>query len=224
MNRVTWNLESEATTEVRMRTSPEFAPDIKVGPDGTRNAPGAGRLSILMPPGTYTVKLLAGGQVLSQPLVVKKDPNSGGTEADIATQTAMMLDLQKDLESGSQMVNQIEFIRSQVEKVDAAAVKTAADAFDKKLIEIEENLIQLRLTGQGQDTVRWPPKLLAKINYLASGLASGDFGPTKQQREVQALFKQQLAALRRRLDTVLSQDLTAFNKLLADNNIKPIKP
>jgi photosystem II stability/assembly factor-like uncharacterized protein len=224
LNRVTWNLEGESTTEVRMRTSPAFAPDVKVGPDGTRNAPGAGRLSILMPPGTYTVKLLAGGETLSQPLIIRKDPNSGGTEADIAAQTAMMLDLQKDLESGAQMVNQIEFIRSQVEKLDAASVKTAADAFDKKLIEIEENLIQLKVTGQGQDTVRWPPKLLTKINYLASGLASGDFGPTKQQREVQALLKQQLAAVRQRLDAVLSQDLPVINKLLADNNIKPIKP
>src|SRR5678816_1974107 len=54
LNRVTWNLEGEPTTEVRMRTSPEFAPEVKVGPDGTRNAPGAGRLSILLPPGTYT--------------------------------------------------------------------------------------------------------------------------------------------------------------------------
>src|SRR6185436_2022103 len=166
-----------------MRTSPAFAPDIKGGPDGTRNAPGAGRLSILMPPGTYTVKLLAGGETLCQPLIIRKDPNSGGTEADIAAQTAMMLDLQKDLESGAQMVNQIEFIRSQVEKLDAAAVKTAADAFDKKLIEIEENLIQLRLTGQGQDAVR------------------------------------------QRLDDILSRDLPAFNKLLAENNIKTaIKP
>jgi hypothetical protein len=207
-----------------MRTSPQFAPEIKVGPDGTRNAPGAGRLSILMPPGTYIVKLLAGGQTLSQPLVIRKDPNSGGTEADISAQTAMMLDLQRDLESGSQMVNQIESIRSQVEKLDAATVKSAAEAFDNKLIEIEENLIQLRLTGQGQDTVRYPPKLLAKIGYLAGGLASGDFGPTKQQREVQALLKQQLTAVRQRLDAVLSQDLMAFNKLLTDNNIKPIKP
>ncbi|HJY28249.1 MAG TPA: hypothetical protein VJ306_09500, partial [Pyrinomonadaceae bacterium] len=223
LNRVTWNLEGESTTEVRMQTSPAFAPEVKVGPDGTRNAPGAGRLSILMPPGTYTVKLIAGGETLSQPLVIRKDPNSGGTEADIAAQTAMMLDLQKDLESGAQMVNQIESIRSQVEKLDSAAVKTAAEAFNKKLIEIEENLIQLRLTGQGQDTVRWPPKLLTKINYLAGGLASGDFGPTRQQREVQVLLKQQLAAVRQRLDAVLSQDLPVINKVLSDNNIKPIK-
>jgi photosystem II stability/assembly factor-like uncharacterized protein len=220
LNRVTWNLEGEPTTEVRMRTSPAYAPDIKVGEDGTRNAPGAGRLSILMPPGTYTVKLSVAGQEFSQPLIVKKDPNSGGTEADIITQHTMMLELRADLESGSQMVNQIEFIRSQLEKVTAA--KSATDALDKKLIDIEEELIQRRLTGQGQDAVRWPPKLLTKISYLAGGLASGDFGPTKQQLAVQTMFKQQLTGLRQRLDVVLSQDLTTFNKLLADSNIKTV--
>jgi len=221
-NRVTWNLEGEPTTEVRMRTSPPYAPEITVGPDGTRNAPGAGRLSILMPPGTYTVKLLVAGQEFTQPLIVKKDPNSGGTEADITTQHTMMRELRANLESGAQMVNQIEFIRSQLEKLDSTAAKSAADALDRKLIEIEDELIQRRLTGQGQDAVRWPPKLLSKINYLAGGLASGDFGPTKQQREVHALFKQQLAGLRQRLDSVLSQDLTALNKLLADSNSKTV--
>jgi hypothetical protein len=219
-NRITWNLEGEQTTEVRMRTSPEYAPDIKLGPDGTRNAPGAGRGSILLPPGTYTVKLLVGGQELSQPLIVKKDPNSGGTEADLAVQTAMMLELWKDMDTAARMVNQIEVIRSQLEKVDSAAVKPASDAFERKLIDIEKNLIQLRLTGQGQDTVRWPPKLLAKFGYLAGGLASGDYGPTKQQREVQALLKQQLTDVKQRLDAVLKQDLPAFNKLLTDNNVK----
>jgi photosystem II stability/assembly factor-like uncharacterized protein len=224
LNRITWNLEGEPTTEVRMRTSPAYAPEIKVGPDGTRNAPGAGRMTILMPPGNYTVKLSVAGQNLAQPLILKKDPNSGGTEADISEQTTMMLELRKDLETGAQMVNQIEFIRSQLLQLTSVStsLKSAADDLDKKLIEIEENLIQRRATGQGQDTVRWPPKLLGKINYLAGGLASGDFAPTKQQREVHALFKQQLTALRQQLDAVLNQDLMALNKLLTDSNIKTI--
>src|ERR1041384_8056198 len=224
LNRITWNLEGEPTTEVRMRTSPAYAPEIILGPDGTRNAPGTGRLTILMPPGTYTVKLSVAGQDLAQPLILKKDPNSSGTEADISEQTTMMLELRKDLESGAQMVNQIEFIRSQLLKLTSAStsLKSAADAVDKKLIEIEEELIQRRLTGQGQDAVRWPPKLLTKINYLAGGLASGDFAPTKQQREVHALFKQQLTSLRQRLDAALNQDLVTFNKLLTDNNIKTV--
>ena len=220
LNRVPWDLEGERTTEVRMRTSPDYAPEIKVGTDGTRPAPGAPRMTVLLPPGVYTVKLLVPGQTeIQAPLFVKKDPNSGGTEASIAEQTTMLLELWKDLDNASRMVNQIELIRSQLTQLTAAPVKAAADALNRKLIDIEDNLIQRKLTGQGQDTVRWPPKLLAKINYLAGGLASGDFAPTSQQREVHELFKQQLAELRRRLDDVLNKDLTAFDKLLVDNNV-----
>jgi hypothetical protein len=104
-------------------------------------------------------------------------------------------------------------------------VKTAAEKLDQQLTEVEDYLIQRKLTGQGQDTVRWPSKLLSKINYLAGGLASGDFAPTKQQREVHALLKQQLTALHQRLDGVVNRDLPAFNKSLTDSNIKStIKP
>jgi len=108
------------------------------------------------------------------------------------------------------MVNQIEIIRSQLDKLTAVEGKTAAAAFDNKLREIEDALIQRKATGQGQDTVRYPPKLLSKIGYLAGGLGSGDFGPTKQQREVQALLKQQLAELQKRLDALLNENRTAF--------------
>jgi hypothetical protein len=165
---------------------------------------------------------------------------------------AMLFELRKDLENAADMVNQIEAIRSQLAGITGllapaaaaaspapaggstptvsegvsdpnyAAVKSAANALDKKLIEVEENLIQRRLTGQGQDTVRWPPKLISKINYLANGIASGDFLPTNQQREVKAMFEDQLATHRRRLDEILNKDLDAFNKLLRDRNIQNV--
>ena len=225
-------------------------------------------MSVLLPPGTYTVKLSAAGQELTQPLVVKKDPNSSGTEAEIQTQVAMLLDLRNDLEKAADMVNQIEFIRSQLYSITTllaggsgdrartgsgsdqvrtesgsdrvegsmsrvvtdgsgsnfAPIKAAADALDTKLIDIEENLIQRRLTGQGQDTVRWPPKLLTKINYLANGLSGSDFGPTSQQREVHTLFKQQLSSFRQRLEELLSKDLDAFNRALRDRGIQNVMP
>jgi len=230
LNRVTWNLEGEPTREVRLRTTPPYAPEIRVGPDGTRTAPGAPRMSLLLSPGNYTVKLSVGNQERSQPLIVKKDPNSDGTESTIASQMEVLRDLRKDLDSGAEMVNQIEFLRAQLYQfsvavsgdANGAAAKTAADELDKKLIDIEESLIQRKLTGQGQDTTRWPPKLLAKINYLASGLADSDFGPTNQQREVQALLHGQLTTQRGRLDTVMKDDLAAFNKLLRDRGIQNI--
>ncbi len=256
LNRVTWDLRGEQTREVRMRTSPAYAPDITVGADGTRAAQGAARMSVLLPPANYTVRLSVGSQESSQPLVVRKDPNSSGTEADIQTQMALLLDLRSDVDKAADMVNQIELIRSQLYNItallggggagrrtsepgavatgsssqgggpgsDYASIKAAAADLDKKLIDIEENLIQRRLTGQGQDTVRWPPKLISKLNYLANGMGGSDFPPTTQHREVKAMFEEQLATHRRRLDEILSKDLDAFNKLLRDRGIQNIIP
>ncbi|PWT93730.1 MAG: sialidase [Blastocatellia bacterium] len=228
LNRVTWNLAGELSTEVRMRTSPAYAPEVRVGPEGWRAAPGAPRMSVLMSPGNYVVKLSVGSQELSQPFTVKKDPNSDGTEADISAQAAVLLEIQKDLSAASDIVNQIELIRSQLYQLTglldsgAGPVKTAADDLDKKLIEIEENLIQRKLTGQGQDGVRFPPKLLTKLNYLASGLSQSDFRPTNQEKEVQVLLKQQLTTQQQRFNDVMSSDLAAFNKMLRDRNISNV--
>ena len=240
INRVTWDLRSEPTREVRMRTSPAYAPEITVGPDGTREAQGAARMSVLLPPGNYTVRLAVGSLEARQSLVVRKDPNSSGTEADVETQTAMWLDLRSDVDKAADMVNQIEVIRGQLVQFtsllsvpaavaggsqgDHGAIKSAAADLDKKLIDIEEQLIQRRLTGQGQDTVRWPPRLISKLNYLGSGLSGSDFPPTTQQREVHAMFKTQLAALRSRLDEVVKKELDAFNKLLRERGIQNIMP
>jgi photosystem II stability/assembly factor-like uncharacterized protein len=294
INRVTWDLRGEQSKEVRLRTSPAYAAEIQNGTEGWRVAPGAGRMSVLLPPGTYTVRLSVAGQELSQPLVVKKDPNSEGSEADVQSQTQMLMDLRRDLETAAEMVNQIEVMRSQLYSLtallglsepaavatggagvspaaaganspiasegpgasrpvsepgavatgsdpsnlgakgsvshavaggsDYAAIKAAADDLDKKLIAIEDNLIQRRLTGQGQDSVRWPPKLISKINYLANGVGGSDFPPTAQQREVQALLKQQLSSDRKRLDELISKDVDAFNKLLREKNIQNVIP
>jgi hypothetical protein len=226
VNRVTWNLEGEQTREVRMRTSPAYAPEIRVGADGTRNAVGAPRSSLLLPPGNYTVKLTVGNQERSQPLIVRKDPNSEGTEATIAEQTKMLSEIRDDIDSAAAMVNQIEFVRAQFYQLTANVsdtnVKATADDLDKKLIDVEDILIQRRLTGQGQDAVRWPAKLISKLAYLGDGLSSSDFGPTNQQREVQTLLHGQLMTARQRLDALLNTDLVAFNKLLRDRGVDNI--
>jgi hypothetical protein len=229
INRISWDLREEPSKEVRLRTSPAYAPEVRVGSDGWRPAPDGGRLALLVPPGSYRVKLMAGGQELGQPLVVKKDPNSGGSEAEITAQTAMLIELRKDLESAAEMVNQIEIIRSQLDSTRAllpggeatAGLKSAADELYRKLGDVEDKLIQRKLTGAGQDTTRWPAQLMSKITYLAGGLASADFGATTQQREVQAKLEADLGAVRKALDQA-TNDLAAFNKMLRERGVQNI--
>ena len=230
VNRITWDLRGEQTREIHLRTSPAYAPEIRVGPEGWRPAPDGARVSLLVPPGSYNVKLIAGGQESSRPLIVKKDPNSGGSESEIQAQTTMLAQLRKDIDSAADMVNQIEMIRSQLDGTkallvggDAATdIKTSAQALDKKLTDIEDHFIQRRLTGAGQDTTRWPAQLISKLAYLAGGLSSGDFAPTTQQREVQAKLEAEVVLQRKQLDETIGTDLAAFNRLLRDRGVQNI--
>jgi hypothetical protein len=223
MNRVWWDLRTEQSREVRLRTAPAYAPEVRINAEGWRALPEGGRMTILVAPGTYTVKLTVDGQEFSQPLIVLKDPNAGGDDSDIQKQMAMLFDLRRDIESAADMVNQIEIVRAQLGNLKpllrGADLVKIADELEKKLTDIEDNLVQRKFTGQGQDTVRFPPKLISKLNYLASGVGSGDFPPNTQQQEVYAMFKSQLAGLRKQLDETLSQDLGSFNRLLRERNI-----
>ena len=228
LNRLHWDLRYELTKEVQLRTSPLYAPHVTVGPEGWRPMPGEGaeRLSILAPPGTYTVQLSVGGRQLRQTLEVRKDPHSAGTEADIQAQTAMLFELRRDLESAVDVVNQIELVRSQIanliQVVEDEAITEAGDELDQKLIALEGNLVELRETGRGQDA-RWGRRqLIRHIRNVAKGLASADFRPTDQQVEVQQLLQERLRTYLTQLDGLLSNDLSAFNELLRTRNVSNI--
>ncbi|HEY9382081.1 MAG TPA: hypothetical protein VIP80_01090 [Gemmatimonadales bacterium] len=229
INRAWWDLRFEPTREARQRTSPLYAPEIVVGPQG-RPLPDGGRLALLAPPGTYTVRLRAGGTELSQPLVVRKDPNSGASEEDLRAQTALLLELSADIDSVVEMTNSIESARSQLVSLRSvlagdtamAAVRREADSLEKKLIAVEEELVQLRLTGRGQDGVRWPIRIAGQLLYLAGQVASSDFAPTTQQREVGTLLASQARATRGRLTQLLEQDLAGFNARLRARNLPSV--
>jgi hypothetical protein len=66
INRVWWNLRTENSKEIRLRTSPLYAPEVRVNNEGWRPLPEGGRMTVLAPPGSYTVKLSVDGQELSQ--------------------------------------------------------------------------------------------------------------------------------------------------------------
>ncbi|MBL8982276.1 MAG: sialidase, partial [Gemmatimonadetes bacterium] len=225
INRVYWDLRYEPTMEVRLRTSPMYAPHIIPGPEG-RVAPGTGRLSILAPPGTYTVTLNAAGQSQSQTVDVRKDPNSGGTEGDITAQVAMLTQIARDMNEGADAVHRIESMRVQLEgigrAVEDAQVRRTATELQQKLIDLEMNLVDLRQTGGGQDGVRFGSKLLSKLNYLTGGVAASDHKPTDQATEVRTILNGQLRDHLNALDLLITRDLSAFNDLLKSKNIPNI--
>jgi photosystem II stability/assembly factor-like uncharacterized protein len=227
INRVYWNLRGEPTTEARLRTSPLYAPDIEVGDDGTRNAPGLGRITLLMPPGTYTVKLAVGGRELTRPLTVIKDPSSGGTLADIMAQHDFVQHLQEDLNRAVDAINRMELVRSQLQTLqrtlaaaaDGADLIEAGKALEQQFTDLEMELYQLKLTGEGQDGVRWPAMTAQRIQYLAGTVDESDHRPTTQADEVHEVLHQELEGVVARLDALTTGELARFNQTLAQRGM-----
>ena len=187
INRVWWNLRGDLTKAAKIRTSPEYAPWFSVSLDG-RDAPTVGRIGVLMPPGTYTVKIT--GTSESQPLVLKKDPNDPAPEAALAQNVAVSRQIAVDLDSAVTMINALENVRGQLAALKSTMsadstrkdVITAADSLDIKLRVVERKLFQTRATGRGQDILRWPQRISEQLQYLAGEIESSDFAPTESRR------------------------------------------
>jgi hypothetical protein len=232
LNRVTWDLRNEATPSPRMRTKPLDNEVFELDPDGTRDAPGFGSFSVLMPPGRYTVQLTVDGQSQSQsqPLEVRKDPNSFATMQDIQASSAALLKLQADQTVAAGVVGSIENVRAQLQSLHKrlgderanASLRARGDSLEKKFMAVEARIQDLRQTGRGQDGVRWPVMAGGQISYLAGNIGDSDFAPTQQQGAVYMVLQKQVQDAKMALDTLLAQDLAAFNKLLSGKGQPPI--
>ena len=213
INRVQWDLRYSPSNEIRLRTPPIYGSWMRVPAEGR---PAGGRIQILAPPGVYTVKLSVGGQEYTQKLTLIKDPHSAGTEADIRAQFTFLVSLRDSLNSAGEMVNRVELVRQQLEKM--TEMKPQAEDLDRSLIAFEENLHQLRVTG-GQDGMRWPAGLIEKLTHIASELQDVDFAPTSQQVAVNQQFSQQIQHLQTRFNELMNKDVADFNTLLHERGL-----
>ena len=217
VNRLHWDLADEPNDAIRLLTRPIYADHIVV-PDEGRPAAGARRIAVLMPPGQYTVRLTVDGETHEQPLTVIKDPHSAGTEADIAAQVAFIRAAREDVVTAGEAVHRVEAIRVQLETLARFAededVTDAIAALQDKLVALQMNMVDLRLTGQGQDGVRFGATLLQKLGYVTGGLSVADFRPTDQEVEVRVLLHDQLLEHLADIDALVESDVDALNQML----------
>jgi hypothetical protein len=131
--------------------------------------------------------------------------------------------IRADVEAAADAVHRIEAARTQLAALERtvgdSAVSKAARDLQQKYIDLEMNFVDLRLTGRGQDGVRFGSKLIDKIVYLGDQVGSSDFKPTDQAEEVRALLHTELGAQLSALDALESQDLAAFNDMLRQRNV-----
>jgi photosystem II stability/assembly factor-like uncharacterized protein len=204
MNRFVWNMRYPDAVDVPGA--------IMWG--GTTRGPGA-------VPGTYEVRLSAGGKTYSEKFEYLKDPRAPATQADLEEQFDFLLAIRDRVSDAHEAVLAIRDIRSQtedlvkrLEKHDAKkAVSDSAKSINDRLKKVEEEIIQVKIKA-GQDALNYPIKLNNKIAGLTGVVGSADTRPTKQSRDVfdelSARLEEQLVQFRKIRDT----DLPAFNAMV----------
>lgn len=226
VNRIWWNLREDPSPSILIRNKPLYADWINLGDKRSYESPSLSTgLSPLVKPGNYSVTLKYGEKEFTQPLKVLKDPKSEGTEAQIGLQNAMIGEIKGDLTDAAGIVNQLEWLRRQASDLKAILqdqknpeVTKAIDGLEAEAIEIEGNLIQMKITPQGQGGIRFPAQVVEKLRYLAGAVETADFQPTDQHREVHQGLKKRLLDSQTRFNQLLDKDLPAFNELMKKNN------
>jgi photosystem II stability/assembly factor-like uncharacterized protein len=226
MNRVWWDLRNEPTAQAKLRAQNPYHPETRYAAAGA-NAPGIGRFSYLVPPGTYSVKLSAAGTEQTQSLIVRKDPSSGGSEEEIRQQMLVAAELAADIDSATAMVNTLEVVRSQIAALKATLgddpktvdVRARIDTLDRRLVGVEDQLFQTRVTGRGQDLIRHPMKVTEQLIYLGQSVTGSDYAPTAQHREVQGVLRTELARVKALFEQVMKTDVEAFKQLLRSRSL-----
>jgi photosystem II stability/assembly factor-like uncharacterized protein len=229
LNRVHWDLRYEASETPKMRTKVLEHSHVPIGDDGWRPAGETGRVAPLAPPGEYVVRLIVGDEEFTQPLVVLKDPSSTGSAADIRTQLTVLLELRDEANAVVDLINEAESVRDQVMRLSERLrdmegsddVRAAAKEIDQKLIDFEMTLTDLRMSGgmAGQDRLRWPRQLYAKITSLAGYIGGSDFVPTTQQLEVHERLQGLLRDAQSQMRVLREQDIAEFNDLVVEKGI-----
>jgi hypothetical protein len=126
-NRVKWDMRYDSPRVIALRTKAPDNPHIWEEPRfrdadsrpithwGSKPA----EVGPIVAPGKYTVRIKVDGQTQSQPLTVVRDPRSPGSDADIGQSVTTLLRIRDDISRTSDTVNNIEWLRKQLEVIEA---------------------------------------------------------------------------------------------------------
>ena len=163
-----------------------------------------GRGGAVAVPGHYTVRLTVNGQTLTERLNLEKDPRIDAvTIADLTEQFKLAMQIRDKTTEANEMVIAIRELKKQMDdrlkQNSDAALKTAFEAFGKKLSAVEEEVYQVR-NRSDQDPLNFPIKLNNKLAALERVVESGDGRPNASSYTVFKELSDQEAALKAKLD------------------------
>jgi hypothetical protein len=222
LNRFVWDLTHDGATTI---------------PGAVVDSGGAGA-RVPVAPGTYTAKLIAAGQTLTQKVVVKPDPRLGflgfvvipqSDSADstlpgtspLAFQEHLSLRVRDDITKLSDTVARLRAVKKQLalrkdllkDNAEAKELLKQSEALGKKLDGIEEKLHNPKAKiSYDIFAAKGGAMLYSQLAWLLANLTDADGAPTKAQQELAAELEKQLTALVGQFDGVVKGDVAKLNE------------
>jgi photosystem II stability/assembly factor-like uncharacterized protein len=183
-------------------------------------------------PGTYEVRLRAGGETRSQPLEVRMDPRAdAATIAAMQEQDAFVAEVAAELTEIHRAASDLDDVQSQVdallERVDgregAERAREAADPFASDLEAAADSLYQDR-TVDGQTVINFPSRLKFQYIILHGNAEGAETGVTQGARDVLGDLRLRWTDHRNTAEELLGPRLDEFNRLLDELGFGRIIP
>jgi len=168
-------------------------------------------------PGSYRVELAVGGQTLSQPFTIVRDPRTSYTDADLEAQFQFLISVRDQFSETMNVVRRIRGMRdtaaARVQRAGGGAERERAmAALNDKLYPLEERLVQYRARA-GQDLIAQPTGIDSKLARLMSFASMGDGPPTDGQLTLLRRLSEEIAARAQTLEQVRANEYAAVLRL-----------
>ncbi|MGC1305217.1 MAG: hypothetical protein WA840_22845 [Caulobacteraceae bacterium] len=245
LNRIQWDLRYDALATVLLRTTPPQDPDLWSEPrfDDSRDYRTVTQWGMaprqrgpLVPPGQYQVRLTVDGQSQTAPIDILLDPNSPGTAADLTAMRDFQLRIRDDVRQTAGMVNDLEWMRRQIEDRQAklagkdAGMKRAYDEMDRKLQKVEYELFNKDMAPSDDKYYVSAYKVYFNLQWLYAGVNGGvldmaggaEQRPTDTMPTLVATVETDLKAATADYDALMAGPVPAFNKQLAAKGLTPL--
>ncbi len=205
-------------------------PGMSTGPDAEEavphNTPSVATGPWIMP-GSYTVRLIAGAETLSQPLNVVMDPRVKTPMPELERQFTVAKSIYDDLLQATDALHQITVLRGQLKsRAGQAAVEETDKALEAKLDAIAgAERGERGGFGGGRGGAAGPPNLTSlrtQLSRLEHEIENADMAPTTPQMEGVSSTSQPLEGLLDQWQKLKATDLKALNEQLERDHAQPI--
>ncbi len=246
LNRRTWDMRYDPPRLVKLRTN---APDNPFIWEETRFRRADSRpithwgiqqaeVGPVVPPGKYTVRLTVGGKAYTQPLEIVRAPQIKTTDAELEASVKMQLRIRDDINAVSDMVNQIEWMRKQMDDVQKmmraetpkADLLKSVQAMDQKMQGVEYKLISKVEANSDDKYYVEPYKIYLNLIWLNGevGTGAGDvagsanYGPTDTSAGHPRHHRKGPRRRPQRLSSLDGQRRPAFNRAMVSGGVTPL--